>query len=154
MGDGTSDQSVSWPNAAESAWIAEEINVIDTLSRQRYDTPLRGNEDDLIVIQRILDEGVFRPDQTHELQCLGLAFGEAIRSRLDLSWVTVEDSLGRDPALQYADRALLVFPRTMISKRIEEGEAVDVEEMASLLKDTIQKRKSKTGPSRIGRSKQ
>ena len=154
MESAASDQSVSWPNAAESAWIAEEVSVIDALSRQRYDTPPRGNEDDLIVIQRILDEGVFRSDQTRELRCLGLAFGEAIRSRLELSWVTVQDSYGRDPALQYGDRALLVFPRTMISKRVEKGEVVDVHEMASLLQDTIVRRKSKTGPSEIGKSKQ
>ena len=38
----------------------------------------------------------------------------------------VEDEYGRDPALLISDDPVLVFPITMISKRVEDGETVDV----------------------------
>lgn len=41
----------------------------------------------------------------------------------------VEDEYGRDPAIRYKETTLLVFPQTMISKRVEAGEAVDVRVM-------------------------
>jgi hypothetical protein len=45
----------------------------------------------------------------------------------DLSWVTVQDEYGTDPALRYKTTSILVFPLTMISKRVEDGRAVEVE---------------------------
>ena len=44
----------------------------------------------------------------------------------ELHWAAVEDELGRDPALQYAQTTTVVFPLTAISKRIEDGIEVDV----------------------------
>jgi Domain of unknown function (DUF3806) len=38
----------------------------------------------------------------------------------------VEDEHGRDPAIRYAETSVILFPLTMISKRIESGERVDV----------------------------
>ncbi len=43
-----------------------------------------------------------------------------------LVWVVVEDDYGRDPALSLAGTTVLVFPQTMISKRVEDGEEIDV----------------------------
>jgi hypothetical protein len=37
----------------------------------------------------------------------------------------VEDQFGRDPALQYPNTSIIVFPRTMISQRVEDGREVD-----------------------------
>ena len=41
----------------------------------------------------------------------------------------VEDEYGRDPAIRYKESSLLAFPRTMLSKRVEDGELPDVEEL-------------------------
>jgi Domain of unknown function (DUF3806) len=38
----------------------------------------------------------------------------------------VEDEYGRDPAICCQRSAVLAYPRTMLSKRIEDGEPVDV----------------------------
>jgi hypothetical protein len=43
-----------------------------------------------------------------------------------VEWVMVEDAFGRDPAVRLPGTTILLFPLTMISKRIERGEAVDV----------------------------
>ncbi|MFC4312374.1 DUF3806 domain-containing protein [Steroidobacter flavus] len=36
---------------------------------------------------------------------------------------------GRDPAIRYKRTSLLAFPRTMLSKRVEDGELPDVVEL-------------------------
>ncbi len=54
-----------------------------------------------------------------------------------LHWVAVEDEYGRDPALRWLDTSVLVFPRTVISKRVEDGEEIDVYDMFKGFKDAI-----------------
>jgi hypothetical protein len=41
-------------------------------------------------------------------------------------WIIVQDQNGRDPAIRYKQTSLILFPLTMISKRIERGEIVDI----------------------------
>lgn len=69
------------------------------------------------------------PGETLKLQCLGIAFGDALAQQMDLAWVMVEDDYGRDAALSLIGTSVLVFPQTMISKRIEDGEEIDIYEL-------------------------
>ena len=48
---------------------------------------------------------------------------------LPLRWVTVVNDFGRDPALQYEGTSVLFFPLTVISKRLQRGETIDVIEL-------------------------
>jgi hypothetical protein len=43
-----------------------------------------------------------------------------------LDWTMVSDEYGRDPALRYKKTDTVFFPLTMISKRVERDEPVDV----------------------------
>jgi hypothetical protein len=43
--------------------------------------------------------------------------------------ITVEDEYGRDPALRLPGTTIMTFPLTMISKRLERGESIDVKEL-------------------------
>jgi len=73
---------------------------------------------------------VVEPEATYTLQALGLAFGRAFLNEFpDYDWWMVEDEHGRDPAIRYKETSLLVFPMTMISKRVEDGEPFDVGEL-------------------------
>jgi len=80
----------------------------------------------LKVINTILASGWVASHETVKLQSLGVAFGDALAQELGLRWVTVEDEHGADPALIYDGQQFTVFPLTSISKRIEQGETVDV----------------------------
>jgi hypothetical protein len=87
---------------------------------------LTGGLSDLDTLQRLLDDGVYAADKTYELQSLGLCLGEVMLKQLGFHWITVEDEYGQDPAIQYRETSIIVFPLTMVSKRVERGEAVDV----------------------------
>lgn len=83
----------------------------------------------LAVIQTVLDNGWVTADQTWHLQALGVVFGDILAELLSVPWVVVEDEYGRDPALLLRDGPVLAYPLTMISKRIEAGEIVDVTDL-------------------------
>ena len=46
--------------------------------------------------------------------------------KLKMEWVMVEDQHGRDSAVRLPGTTIILFPLTMISKRVERGEQVDV----------------------------
>lgn len=77
-------------------------------------------------LRALLQAKVFSVTQTYELHSMGVVLGDAFVQDMGFKWVIVQDSLGRDPALQYKNSKVLLFPLTMISKRLERGEFVDV----------------------------
>lgn len=70
-------------------------------------------------LRAVLDAGVFDRAQTYELQCLGIVLGDALVQELAMEWVMVTDEYGRDPAVRLPGTSILLFPLTMISKRVE-----------------------------------
>ena len=77
-------------------------------------------------LHALLDATVFSPQQTYELQSMGIVFGDVFVQDMGFNWIMVSDEYGRDPAIQFRDTNVILFPLTMISKRIERGETVDV----------------------------
>jgi len=90
--------------------------------RQKY----QNTAGKLGTIRAILSNGIFKSDQTYELQCLGVVLGDAFVQELSMEWVMAEDRFGRDPAVRLPGTNIILFPLTMISKRVERGETVDV----------------------------
>ena len=98
--------------------------------RDHYDVAARGKYDilqgKLGLLQAILDAGWIELTETVKLQSLGTTLGDALVQELGLEWVAVEDDYGRRLAVRFPGTTVIAFPRTMISKRIERGEEVDV----------------------------
>jgi hypothetical protein len=116
---------------AKRRWVREHY---DESARHKYDT-LEGK---LTLLHAIVSNKWVEPTETVKLQCLGVAFGDALAQRLGLQWVAVEDEYGRDPALTCTGTSLLVFPMTSISKRVERGEDVDVQLLFKSACDSIE----------------
>ena len=116
-------------------WVKGHLTQESTLKYDTIDGKLR-------LLQGILDSNFLTKNQTMELQSLGVTFGDTLVQALELEWVEVEDVYGIDPALRHKDtethRNILLFPLTMISKRVEDGENVNVEFLFSVLCNTIQ----------------
>jgi uncharacterized protein DUF3806 len=121
------DQKVTEPGRADLARLAEQEAQVLTLLKAHYpEATLEHNENDLKWLQRLVDDKALRPDQTYELQCLGAVLGQVFAARTPLKWVVVEDEFGRTLALRYPKTSVIVFPLTMISKRVEDGRDVEV----------------------------
>lgn len=109
---------------AQRSWVREHF---EPQSRHLYED--LGEK--LRLLDTILKARWIEPDETVKLQSLGVTLGDAFVQGAGLSWVMVQDEYGRDPALELPGTSVLLFPLTMISKRIEKGQDVDVHSMYS-----------------------
>jgi hypothetical protein len=118
----------------DSARLEQQRAVVLAAAKQRYGTlALTKTKTDLPVLQKLIDDRVFRKSQTYELQSLGVAFGDVLASELPLRWVMVTDEFGTDPTLRFKKTTIQIHALTMISKRVEKDEPASVQR---LLEDT------------------
>jgi len=112
--------------------------MVSMTAKQKYGTGgLTKTAADLPVLQRLIDDNAFNKTQTYELQSLGVAFGDVLASELPLSWAMVTDEYGTDPTLRYKDRPVNINPLTMISKRVERGEIVNLVQLLQITRDQL-----------------
>jgi len=111
----------------ESQRLDKQRAVVAAAAKQRYGTAtLTRTKTDLPVLQRLIDDKVFKKSRTYELQSLGVAFGDVLASELSLRWVMITDEYGTDPTLRFKNTSININALTMISKRVERDEPVDV----------------------------
>lgn len=122
------DQKIEPLNADDLARMAKQRAVVekylgdDAENLRKYQTAAGK----LGLLRALLEGGVFQSTQTYELQCLGIVLGDALVQHCGVEWRAVEDEYGRDPCVQLPGTSVVLFPLTMISKRVERGEKVDV----------------------------
>jgi len=122
----------------DSARLEQQRAVVAATAKQRYGTKaLTGTKSDLPVLQRLIDEKVFKKSQTYELQCLGVTLGDVLTSELPLRWVMVTDEYGTDPTLRFKKTTWQVNALTMISKRVERDAHVDVSELLRITRQQL-----------------
>jgi hypothetical protein len=99
--------------------------LADEESCLKYKEP----EGKLGTLRALIENKVFKKEETYKLQCMGIVLGDVFVQKMGFTWVIVEDENGRDPALKYRNTSIILYPLTMISKRVEKGEDVDVFEL-------------------------
>jgi hypothetical protein len=125
------------PAPDDTKRLASQWLSVSRLAEEEFSRPLDQSLGDLEVIQKLLDDDVV-DRSTYALQCLGVALGRVMACNIDgLDWWMAEDEHGRDPCLRYLETSLRVNPLTMISKRIERGEAVDVAWLFAQTKSSV-----------------
>lgn len=86
-----------------------------------------GSMDDLDRLQTIVESAKIPVGNTQQLQSLGIVFGKVfVNETADYDWWVIEDEYGKDACVRYKETRLLIFPQTMLSKRIEDGAEIDV----------------------------
>ena len=107
-------------------------------AKQRYGiTVLTKSVKDLPILQRLIDDKAFTKTQTYERQSLGVAYGDVLASELPLRWVMVTDEYGTDPTLRFKSTTIQVNALTMISKRVEKGEATNLQELLRVTREQL-----------------
>jgi hypothetical protein len=118
---------------SERIWIEEARNWVKGHFTEDEDEKYSTIEGKLRVVATILEQQWVEPSETWKLQSLGIAFGDALAQQLMLEWVTIDDEFGRAPAVNYPGTSVLAYPLTMISKRVERGDRVDVWDMFAVV---------------------
>lgn len=102
---------------------------------------LTGSATDLAVMQQVYDCGPYTNDAVSEVIALGTAFGDVLANTLGMSWVRYCDDEGEELALCYENTDIVVFPRTMLLTRMEEGAPIDLtllyEEVCALVRQRL-----------------
>ena len=122
----------------ERRQLKQQRAIVAELARRHVgSTPTGRSIEDLRILQEILDREVLAADQTRELQALGVALGDVMALRFGLDWVAFQDELGRSRALRLGETDVVIFPVTMISKRVEAGVPFDLDELWRKTERTI-----------------
>jgi Domain of unknown function (DUF3806) len=122
------------------ASLDKQRALVAAAAKQRYGVSgLFRTKADLPVLQRLIDDQAFTKAQTYELQSLGVALGDVMASELPLRWMMVTDEFGTDPTLRYKDTTIQVNAPTMISKRIERDEKVNVSSLLEITREQLPK---------------
>jgi len=101
-------------------YMTQQRTMLQDLAASRLGRHFNGDRNnDLALLQALLDKRLVRPQQTRELQAMGVIMGDLLATDLDMHWVIYEDRLGRSRALRYRDSDDYLFPITMISRRRE-----------------------------------
>lgn len=116
----------------ELSWLQrrhldQQVEQVDELARLKLGTPVRGNLDDLELLQRIIYRGLIRPTDVAALQALGAVLGNVMVADLELEWKVYIDGEGRSRAACLPDSDQCLFPITMLSRRMEVGLLPDVQ---------------------------
>lgn len=132
-------QTILAPDEEWITYIAKMWLLGSEVSQQVLGEEMDGTEEDLRRLQGILDKGALQPNQTQRLQALGIVFGKVfVNLTPGYDWWVVEDEYGKDACVRYKQTTLLAFPQTMISKRVEDGEEVNVSELFSGLRARLE----------------
>lgn len=122
----------------DSSRLDQRRAIVAAAAKQRYGTSaMKKTVADLPVLQRLIDDKVFSKSQTYELQCLGIAFGDVLATELPLRWMMVTDEYGTDPTLRFEGTTVQVNALTMISKRIEKDEKVNLRELLRITREQL-----------------
>ena len=125
-------------NESDEYHLRRQREIVDELARHHLGSPLAGGEPrDLRVLQELLDRRVLEKSQTYELQALGVVLGDVMAGQLGLAWVRVEDEFGKSRALRLDETETLIFPVTMISKRVEGGTPFTIAELFEKAKGIV-----------------
>lgn len=122
----TMELNQEWKN-----YLASHLEWVDGWINPGSEPKFQGPEGRVKLLQLIIDSGEISVEETVELQCLGTYLGQAIVEKTGWEWCVVKDEYGTDLGIQVPGKTAWLFPVTMISKRIEDGEDCDVSSIFS-----------------------
>ena len=122
--------------SADRSWVNDLLTGFGSSTR------LTQSRQDIPTLHSLLDNGPYTSEASAELAVFGTAYGDVLAKEIGLHWVVVTDDSGSDYALQFQDKKVFVFPRSMLLKRIEQGERlsdIDLGVMLTEVKDVVHK---------------
>ncbi len=104
--------------------------VVDIAKRDGTRHSLDGSPSQVLsLLQKLLDDGAVTSSHPQGLQAMGVVLGDLFARQPELKWVSFEDDLGKSLAVRIDNTENVLFPVTMISRLVEVGIKVNVEEI-------------------------
>ncbi len=133
-------------SAIDQRYIEDARGRLDDIARRHLGRQFSGDQQfDLRLLQTMLDRQLVRRDQIDLLQAMGFVLGDLLKREENLNWVIYIDKRGRSRALEVPGKREFIFPVTMISRRVEAGIDVNVEEIYQRARGISRDIKGRTG---------
>lgn len=118
--DDTSSHNVT---LSEISWIdakyfEKKRTIIDDLGRENYGTRLRGNIQDIQLMQRLLDGQKTTIFETDIHRAFGVVLGDIYVAEKGWQWFEYKDKQGRSRAVCLPKTQHCVFPLSMMTRRL------------------------------------
>jgi hypothetical protein len=128
-------------DGSEWAALREYIARIQAVVTRRYGAPTFDQSyDDLVPLQRLLDEKVYQDDDEDDLRAVAAVFGNVVAKQLSFEWVADGDGRYRQHALSLKPNgALVVQPLKMVVTRVQGGGEVSLRGLVDEIKKQAQK---------------
>ncbi len=111
----------------DDAILAVDREFLPAVVEARFPgNTLTGSALDLPLMQRVYDGGPYTNDAISEVIALGTAFGDVLARTLGMSWFRYCDEDGEELALRHENTDVVVFPRTLLLTRLEEGRPINM----------------------------
>lgn len=89
-------------------------------------------------LQRVVDAELIDHNDCDGWEALGVAFGDCLVQRVpQLVWAQVTDAWGVDAVLRYGDANFMVSAGTLLIKRVEEGETIEINHLIETLEEFV-----------------
>jgi len=89
-------------------------------------------------LQRVVDAELIDHDDCDGWEALGVAFGDCLAQRVpELAWTQVTDAWGVDAVLRYGEANSIVSAVTLLIKRVEEGQVIEINHLLEALEELI-----------------
>lgn len=125
--------------ASDDEYVQSQYELIQDIVNSELSKRFNGDKaHDLQLLQKLIDSGAIKSEQRRELQALGVVLGKTLAQEFELRWVVFRDTVGRSRALQIDETKRVVFPMTMISRRLEVDARANVQEIYAKVSGIIE----------------
>ena len=137
------EQMIIAPDEEWITYIAKMWLLGSQISEDILGKKMDGSMQDVERLQDIVDSKKIPVENTQEIQALGIVLGKVfVNETPNYDWWVIEDEYGKDACVRYKETSLLTFPQTMLSKRIEDGEEINVSGLFHGLREELEKIKN------------
>ncbi len=119
------------PTEAELSWLGQAEERINNYLYEYYfdeegEGSLDHSERDLAKAQKVLENECFGPGQEAALLSLGAVLGNVFTANTPMQWSVVTNEFGTNLGLRHPETGFVLYPLSMIVKRVEQGRVVDI----------------------------
>jgi len=111
----------------DETWLQQaEQHILQVLQAHYGNCEFTYTERDLVLVQRLIDDGFIKSDQLLEQQCLGVVLGNVFTHQTRMRWSVVTNDFGTLIAIYDAKIKFTLYPITMISQRMDDRRKIDM----------------------------
>ena len=124
---------------SEVSSINVAFDWVSTQVKKTQSKDFTAQEDDIVKLQKLIDNGNLKADQRQVWENIGIVLGVIIENEIDgMEWMTVIDKRQEYPALRYQNTQMLVAPANLIWDKVKSKQPCDLMAEFTRVKEQVE----------------